>query len=69
MKDEKRYQAYLLRLQKGKGQLHWRATLQNAHTGETLKFATEREFFHHLIRILDHEFVDLDVTERRDVLK
>ena len=55
MKNEKHYQAHLLRLQRGAGQPHWRITLQNAHTGELLKFTTEREFIQHMIHILDYE--------------
>lgn len=35
------YQAYLLRLQRNPTAAHWRATLQNVHTGEALHFASE----------------------------
>ncbi len=54
------YQAYLLRLQRGQDQLHWRATLQNAHTGEQLRFATEREMLIFLMHSLTVECTDLD---------
>ena len=46
------YQAFLLRLQRGQGQAQWRATLQNAQTGEILRFATERELLRYLMEIL-----------------
>ena len=46
------YQAYLLRLQRGENQTHWRVTLENAHTGELLRFANEREMLRYLIQIL-----------------
>ena len=46
------YQAYLLRLRRNEGQIHWRATLENAHTGELFRFANERELLHHLIQLL-----------------
>jgi hypothetical protein len=46
------YLAFLLRLQRGQGQPQWRATLQNAQTGETLRFATERELLRYLMQIL-----------------
>ena len=53
------YQAFLLRLQRSKSSNHWRATLQNAHTGEIRHFATEREMLHHLLRelVVDHPLV------------
>ena len=46
------YQAYLLRLQRSQGQTHWRVTMENAHTGELLRFATEREMLHYLMKVL-----------------
>ena len=46
------YQAYLLRLHRSQGQAHWRATLENAHTGELLRFATEREMLLYLMQAL-----------------
>jgi hypothetical protein len=45
MTDENRYRAYLIRFQRGDKTSHWRVTLQNAHTGEIKKFATENELF------------------------
>jgi hypothetical protein len=52
MADEHHYRAYLLRLQRGEGQPHWRATLQNAQTGELLRFATEQALVNHLLSTL-----------------
>ena len=46
------YKAFLLRLQRSQGQTHWRATLENAHTGELLRFATEREMLRFLMQVL-----------------
>jgi len=46
------YQAYLLRLRRSQGQTYWRATLENAHTGELLRFANEREMLRYLMQIL-----------------
>jgi len=46
------YLAFLLRLQRGQGQTQWRATIQNAQTGEILRFATERELLRYLLNIL-----------------
>jgi len=54
------YQAYLLRLRRGQGQLHWRATLENAHTGTLLQFATEREMLLFLRQSLTVELPDAD---------
>lgn len=50
--DMQEYQAYLLRFQRGKDQTHWQVTLENAHTGERLLFADEREMFRYLINVL-----------------
>jgi hypothetical protein len=52
MADENHYRAYLLRLQRGEGQPHWRVTLQNAQTGELLRFATEQALVNHLLNTL-----------------
>lgn len=50
MKTE--YQAYLLRLQRSRGSDSWRATLQNADTGELLRFANERDMVRYLLQTL-----------------
>jgi hypothetical protein len=52
MIDEDRYRAYLVRFQRGKEASHWRVTLQDAHTGEVKKFATENELFSFLMESL-----------------
>lgn len=46
------YQAFLLRLQRFHNANHWRATLENAHTGEIINFANEKELLLHLHKIL-----------------
>ena len=46
------YQAYLLRLHRSQNQTHWRVIMENAHTGELLRFATERELLRHLMKLL-----------------
>lgn len=51
MTDPNHYQAYLLRLQRGQGQSHWQATLEDAHTGKTLRF-NDHGLIHHLVRAL-----------------
>ena len=50
----KEYQAYLLRLQRSQGQTHWRAILENAHTGEVLHFATEIKLLGYLAQMYAH---------------
>ena len=47
------YQAFLLRLHRSQGQIHWRVTMENAHTGEVLHFATERELLRYLLEVLE----------------
>ena len=32
--------------------MHWRVTMENAHTGELLRFATERELLRYLMKVL-----------------
>ena len=57
------YLAFLLRLQRGQGQTQWRATMQNAQTGEILHFATERELLRYLMRVLMVAPPDLNSRE------
>ena len=57
------YLAFLLRLQRGQGQTQWRATMQNAQTGEILHFATERELLRYLMQVLMIAPPDLNSRE------
>lgn len=52
MIDEKVYQAYLIRFRRDEGQPHWRATLQNAQSGEVLNFANEDHLLNFLLETL-----------------
>ena len=66
----KAYQAYLLRLQRGQGQTHWRARLENAQTGEVLYFATEVKLLRYLAQMYAHSspsLTDDTVTEPAQV--
>ncbi len=49
------YLAYLLRLQRNERGDPWRTILQNAHTGEVVRFANERDMFRYLMRVLAAE--------------
>lgn len=49
---ENNYQAFLLRLQRHNSAKQWRASLEKAHTGEILNFATEKELLVHLHQLL-----------------
>ena len=57
------YLAFLLRLQRGQGQTQWRASMQNAQTGEILRFATERELLRYLMQVLMTAQTDLNGQE------
>jgi hypothetical protein len=46
------YHAFLLRLQRHETAEHWRMTLENAHTGEKVHFATEEELMGYLWHIV-----------------
>ena len=46
------YQAYLLRLHRRKESSMWRATLENAHTGEILQFGSHMDLLLHLFEML-----------------
>ena len=59
------YKAYLLRLQRGEGQDHWRVTLVDALSGEKQHFATERALLLHLMRILAEEAPSTEVNSNR----
>ncbi len=47
------YQAYLLRMQRSQHAQHWRVTLENAHTGEVLRFVDEMALMRHLLRMFE----------------
>jgi hypothetical protein len=47
------YNAYLLRLQRTDATSRWRAVLEDAHTGEILRFASETELLLYLLQKLD----------------
>ena len=49
------HQAYLLRLKRSQEQTVWRATLENAYTGELLHFATEHELLRYLFQVLRND--------------
>lgn len=53
------YQAYLIRFQRGKGQAHWRAMLEDASSGEKLRFATELDLLRYVLKNLAEENLDL----------
>ena len=57
------YLAFLLRLQRGQGQTQWRATMQNAQTGEIFRFTTERELLRYLMQVLMTAQPDLNGQE------
>ena len=48
MAQEETYQAYLLRLQRSSAQADWRISLENAETGEKLRFGSEKELLRYL---------------------
>ena len=60
------YQSFLLRLQRSQPHEHWRATLQNAQTGETLRFATEREMLAYLLQRLTPRSTDAEQPPQMD---
>ena len=47
------YQAYLLRLQRSSAQAVWRISLEDAQTGEKLRFGSEKELLRYLWQLLD----------------
>lgn len=49
------YQAYLLRIQRSSTQSAWRVTMENAHTGELLRFANKRDLLRYLMNNLMDE--------------
>lgn len=50
---DSKYQAYLIRFQRVEGLARWRTTLQNAQTGELLRFADEKACLHYLLNTLN----------------
>ena len=65
------YLAFLVRFQRREGSSQWYATLENAHTHELFRFATARELFIYLSKILfeepasqtDHPDSDVETNE------
>ena len=54
------YQAYLLRLRRNETAVHWRVTLENAHTGEVLRFASEQELMSFLWQLIGNGRLQLE---------
>ena len=50
-----KYKAFLLRLQKDEGHSQWRATIENAQTGEQLRFANQNQMLRYLFNDLAEE--------------
>ena len=46
------YKAFLLRLQRDEGHSQWRATIENAQTGERLRFANQNQMLRYLLNDL-----------------
>ena len=63
------YMSYLLRLQRSQPNDHWRATLQNAQTGELLRFANERELLRYLLQLLSSGPANTDQPINLDELE
>ena len=59
------YKAYLLRLQRGKTEAHWRATLVDAHSGKEQHFATERALLIHLLRTFEQSSLQSEESENK----
>jgi hypothetical protein len=55
------YLAYMLRLRRSPDRSHWRATLENAHTGNVRHFANEEECFLFLMDRLTAQGPDADM--------
>jgi len=51
----KNYHAYLVRFKRRQAQSSWCATLEDVHTRETLRFATERDLLVYLLQLLAAE--------------
>ena len=43
------YQSYLLRLQRTSEHSPWRISIQDAHSGEEVRFRSEKELFQYLV--------------------
>lgn len=47
-----KYKAFLLRLRRDEGRAQWRATIENAQTGEQLRFANQNQMLRYLLNDL-----------------
>ncbi|MEM7118196.1 MAG: hypothetical protein AAF614_37560 [Chloroflexota bacterium] len=62
-KLERRYQAYLLRLERGKAQSIWRATLTDVSSGEVRRFASEHDLIRYLLQALHSDLFEGESSE------
>lgn len=49
---QRQYKAFLLRLQRDESHSQWRATIENAQTGERLRFANQNQMLRYLLNDL-----------------
>jgi hypothetical protein len=52
MTQKIRYSAYLIKWQESDDATHWRAAIENAHTGEKIQFANKSKLLHFLWQTL-----------------
>ena len=64
MTENNNYHAYLIRFQRGEGETHWRATLQDVQSSQPLRFPNERELICYLLHKLQ---VQPSRTESPDI--
>ena len=59
------YKAFLLRLQRDEGHSQWRATIENAQTGERLRFANQNQMLRYLLNDLTETSLAVDPQKDR----
>ena len=67
MTRQSRYLAFLVRFQRGEGERHWRASLQDVRTQTTMQFATEIELIRHMLTTMaDAAAQETEEADRSD---
>ena len=60
MPSQTEHKSYLVRFQRGQGQLHWRATLQDVRSEQVIHFESEQELVRMLLLFLSSRLVSED---------
>ena len=62
MPNQTQHKSFLVRFQRGQGQRHWRATLQDVRSEQVIHFETEQELVRAVLHLLSTQPVEEDTS-------